>query len=99
MNGGHEIELKRILVPHDAKEVGNRVIGFQYDRAQTFCQSLQLPHIPRCLSKQEVKVQRCDRRALKSGCCIADEHSLQPLLAEGLGQRKQDGPGIHSRSP
>lgn len=64
VDGRQEIELQAVVIAHDAKEVGHRVVRAQHDGAETSGEIFQLAHVHGCLPEHEIEVHGRDWRAL-----------------------------------
>ena len=97
VNRRHEIELEPV-VPYHAIQVGGRIVGSEHDRPESTCEGLQLVKIPGRPSKQKVKIDRGDRRALQSGRGVANEHRFESDIGEVSADLHQVRSGIHGVS-
>src|SRR5260370_10791220 len=95
VNGGHEIELQRVLVPHETIQTRRRVERLQEHSSQAGRDGLQLLQICRGLSKQEVDIDGSDRSTLQRSRSVPDHDRLQAVLVERTRHHEEDWLTVH----
>jgi len=56
VNRRHEIELKAVILPHDAKQVRRRIVWPQHRGSKRARERLELAQVARRLAKQEIEI-------------------------------------------
>jgi len=95
MNHGHEIGLPAGGVIHHSIELGNGAKRPQDRGLELGRHPLERAKIHCSVSKHEVKVERCDRRAVHGGNCVADENHFEMRAVDGGEECREQRRGIH----
>jgi hypothetical protein len=85
MDDAEEVGLKGEIVVGDAKERARRVIRSKHESTELPSKLHKLPTIRRGIAKEEVEVERRDRRALQRSRGIADQDRVELGLRQGSG--------------
>jgi hypothetical protein len=94
----HEIELKTVIVSHDAVQVRCRVIRAHHRRPERTRKRLQLADIPRRFAEEEIEIDRRDRCALQGRSGISNQHCLEIHLSQPSSDLDENRPGVHGVS-
>src|SRR3954452_5576217 len=70
------------------------VTGSENDALQLVIDGFQFPNVRARLPRKEVNVHGGDRRALERCCRIADEHRLETMPIQQLGDPRENRPGV-----
>ena len=98
MDGGHEVQLKTVVVAYEPIEIGRWIVRPHDDRAERPGKGFQFRDIARCRAKQEVEIDGRDRRSLQRGRGVANEDRFEIGTLESACDLDEERLRVHSAS-